>query len=69
MCEYCEYGLWPKPIINVIDNEDRICIESKVYVDENLLCSNVCAFGDYVNGSVTINYCPMCGRKLKEQAE
>lgn len=53
MCEFCEKG---EPIIG--DYSDGALIEN-----ENILVSyGECT--DFAKGK--INYCPMCGRKLKE---
>ena len=53
MCEYCENM---KPLIG--DEQDGACIENGNILVAYGECSD-CAKG-------RINYCPMCGRNLKE---
>lgn len=56
MCEYCEEG---KKILNLGGDDNFTIGEIK---DITPLIQIGAAWA-------TINYCPMCGRKLQEQAE
>lgn len=53
MCEYCKNK---EKISEYID-------KNKIYIDEGEL--NITTSSGDITYSVDINYCPMCGRKLK----
>lgn len=55
MCEYCE-GLQPISILNSNGHPEIIKEDGKYFIDS--VCSKF-----------KINYCPICGSKLEEQAE
>lgn len=54
MCEYCENG---KGLGNSIKSDG-------VFIEGSILHGRY--DGGYCNCEAEINYCPMCGRKLKE---
>ena len=59
---YCKYCMGAMPMIMGDTNDKGICI---------MACNQLKAYGYDIHGSgsnalfVTINYCPMCGRKLE----
>lgn len=55
MCEYCKQDMEGKSI------ENRYAIETMV---DDIFLYNWCECGRHTVDE--INYCPMCGRKLKE---
>ena len=57
MCEYCE-----KDYLNSKPIENRYAID--IIVDDTFLYT-YCECGSHVVAK--INYCPMCGRKLREE--
>ena len=72
MCKYCDILKQ-----NVKDNKDRLWIENRIFEDEERdRCFMLCKYSDkeYTieydsptdSFSININFCPMCGRKLKE---
>lgn len=64
MCEYCKYDYSAKPIVK--DRTTEISIEtadSELYIDYDSGGYEASYFRHYLK----INYCPMCGRKLKEE--
>ena len=64
MCEYCDNGFLPTSIILSGEDAEYTGIYNSVYIEYGVLFSSIYAFGDDIDNSVKINYCPMCGKKL-----
>ena len=67
MCEYCDNGLLPTSIILSDEDAEYTGIYNSVYIEYGVLFSSIYAFGDDIDNSVKINFCPMCGQKLEVQ--
>ena len=60
MCEYCEGK--ESVVIASIDGDFEVY--NLIYIENGVIFSNIQAFGDDVECSAKIHYCPMCGKKL-----
>lgn len=59
MCEYCDYdSTYNKIHVDPLDN--RYYLDVQTYEWDNY-------DDDFVHMQIYINYCPYCGRKLKEE--
>ena len=67
MCEYCDNDFLPTSIILSGEDAEYTGIYNSVYIEYGVLFSSIYAFGDDIDNSVKINYCPMCGKKLSAQ--
>ena len=71
MCDYCE-GDIVTPIYERKDRSDY-CLVGIVYDSDGyyLSCYHDCGEWDIVTMDIyqSINYCPMCGRKLAERGQ
>lgn len=67
MCSYCQdiqSLFWRQD--NLREDLDRL--ELYIEQDENMTISHTNAYtGEQENINIGINYCPMCGRKLKQE--
>ena len=61
MCEYCEKSA----TIAALDAGNGVY--NSVFIESGLLISHVQVCGNETVRDVEINYCPMCGKKLKVQ--
>lgn len=72
MCEFCKNIEIGVPNWNFLPEEDSdivpsgIKIEIRKIIDYNALVFTNSA-DEYGAGALSINYCPMCGRKLVEE--
>ena len=64
MCKYCETTS-NRPAVESIyyDDLDVYIIGNELNIDLNMNIEDVYIDNEY---EIVINYCPMCGRKLKE---
>lgn len=73
MCEYCDCGDEQKSIRDWWDNDDGIGIYINWY-EESGFCiaawthSEIYGKGVSALAEAEINYCPMCGRDLRDDA-
>ena len=65
MCEYCE----GKETVVIASIDGDFEIYNLIYIENGVIFSNIKAFGDDVECSAKIHYCPMCGKKLEQQNE
>lgn len=67
MCEYCESSKAISERDKLASN-DSTWIGIGVYIGENILSIDACTdyhgVTGYIEKTITINFCPMCGRKL-----
>ena len=68
-CDYCVDNTFSNRYIEKEDLDIRLCPVKTDNGTKLAMVIDHCIYSDYSEETIKINYCPMCGRELKEVAE